>query len=217
MAIVFNGPPLCGKGTIIRKLAEAGVNQRKVEMSGVLKGLESDPVKGPIIKSCFAKGDLVPDEIAIPAFIEAWDKMPDHGATHVVLDGVVRTANQAKEIFWKIETSRLYRIIQIVVDVPLDVCRLRGQVRKRDDDSDDIILRRLKIYQDDTLPAIECLSSYIVGDTIFIDNNRDPSVTAIEIKAILDHFVSFDEEEDKLTDARSDCLALKIGMIGGTF
>lgn len=187
LVLIFNGPPGCGKGTIIRKLQESGFDFLLLPMSPLLMELSKHPQKGPRIISAISSGDLVPDDIAIPVFLEAWDKIHCHGMRNLVLDGVVRTEDQAQEVFWKIQMSGQYEVFQIVVDVPLDICRQRMlSVRKRGDDRPEVVEKRFSVYTEKTIPAIERMSSFFIGRTLHLNNDRDPDITVNELKGILD-------------------------------
>lgn len=180
--IVFNGPPGCGKGTVIKLLAKEGLIHRILPMSGILMGMKNDPTQGTTIADSMSSGNLVPDEITIPAFFKAWESLDKHGSTHLVLDGVVRTESQACEVAWKIRMSEIYSVVQVVLEVPIAECRRRLlDVRKRNDDSVLVVENRFRIYQHQTRLAIERFSEEFVGSTYTFNNDRDPTITALEI------------------------------------
>lgn len=216
LALVVSGPPGCGKGTIIKKIEQKGFDFLLFPMSPIMSALKDDPVCGHEVREAMTSGNLVPDHIAIPAFLRQWNKISDHGSRHIVLDGVVRNEDQAQEVSWVLRLSKIYRVLPIVVDVPLDECCRRMIQRKREDDTLPVIKRRCEVYAKTTIPAIERFSSMFVGRTITLNNDRDPDISANELKSVLDELVEATLEGDTSPEEvkRLQDSARKLGFTG---
>ena len=188
LAMVFNGPPGCGKGTVIKLLSGYGLSFRILPMSGLLLKLKDSPVCGAEVREAMDSGNLVPDGITLGAFFEAWNDLEKHGSTHLMLDGVVRTELQATEIAWMIRLhGHYYQPMQIVLEVSEDECQRRLSLRQRGkDDRLEVVAKRFQVYKEKTLMAIERFASAFPGCTLRTSNDRDPSLTASEIKIELE-------------------------------
>jgi len=186
LAMVFNGPPGCGKGSIIKHLSKMNVPLSVLSMSDELSKLRDSPMCGVAVREAMDSGRLVPDSITLPAFFRMWSEFGAiKGPTHFALDGVARTEFQAQEIAWKLKLTQGRIPIQIVVNVPLEECRRRLLLRKRGDDQLEVILKRFEVFEKKTLPAIERFASELPGNTVYVSGDRDPSITAAELKHIL--------------------------------
>jgi adenylate kinase len=142
--LVLLGPPGAGKGTQAEKLAEKlGIPQistgelfRRNIDNGTKLGLEA--------KRYLDAGDLVPSEL-----------------TNQLLDGYPRSVEQAKALHEMLE--RRGTDIDAVVEfrVSQDELLQRLKARGRADDTEDVILNRMKVYRDETAPLLEYYSSQL--------------------------------------------------------
>jgi adenylate kinase len=151
--VVLLGPPGAGKGTQAQKLAEKlGIPQistgelfrRNIE-SGTKLGLEA--------KRYLDAGDLVPSDLT-NALVEDRLHEPD-AADGFILDGYPRSLEQAKALHDMLERrqTKIDAVLEFRVSEEELLERLKG--RGRADDTDDVILNRMKVYREETAPLLE--------------------------------------------------------------
>ena len=153
MRVVLLGPPGAGKGTQAEKLAEkleipqisTGELFRRNIGNGTKLGLEA--------KRYLDAGDLVPSDLT-NQLVD--DRLNDSDtANGFILDGYPRSLDQAKALHEMLE--RRGTDIDAVVEfrVSQDELLQRLKARGRADDTDDVILNRMKVYRDETAPLLE--------------------------------------------------------------
>jgi adenylate kinase len=155
--LVLLGPPGAGKGTQAEKLAEklqiphlsTGELFRQNINNGTKLGLEA--------KGYLDAGDLVPSELTNELVDDRLSNSDVDGG--FILDGYPRSVQQAKALHDMLERrgTRLDAVLEF--RVPEDVLLERLKARGRADDTDEVILNRMKVYRDETAPLIEYYSS----------------------------------------------------------
>ncbi len=159
MRLVLLGPPGAGKGTQAEKLAEKlGIPQistgelfrRNIE-NGTKLGLEA--------KRYLDAGDLVPSDLTNQLVDDRLDE-PD-AANGFILDGYPRSVEQAKALHEMLE--RRATDIDAVVEFRVSQEELlqRLKARGRADDTEDVILNRMKVYREETAPLLEYYNSQL--------------------------------------------------------
>jgi adenylate kinase len=147
------GPPGAGKGTQAQKLAEKlGIPQistgelfrRNIE-NGTKLGLEA--------KRYLDAGDLVPSELTNRLVDDRLDS-PDT-ANGFILDGYPRSVEQAKALHEMLERrgTDIDAVVEFRVSELELLQRLKG--RGRADDTEEVILNRMKVYREETAPLLE--------------------------------------------------------------
>ena len=159
MRLVLLGPPGAGKGTQAERLAEQlGIPQIS---TGELfrRNIDNDTKLGLEAKRHLDAGDLVPSDLTNQLVDDRLDE-PD-AANGFILDGYPRSVEQAKALHEMLE--RRGTDIDAVVEfrVPQDELLQRLKGRGRADDTEDVILNRMKVYRDDTAPLLEYYSSQL--------------------------------------------------------
>ncbi len=157
MRLVLLGPPGAGKGTQAELLAEklqiphlsTGELFRQNIDNGTKLGLEA--------KRYLDAGDLVPSELTNELVDDRLSNSDVDGG--FILDGYPRSVQQAKALHDMLERrgTRLDAVLEF--RVPEDVLLERLKARGRADDTDEVILNRMKVYRDETAPLIEYYSS----------------------------------------------------------
>jgi adenylate kinase len=103
-------------------------------------------------KAYMDRGELVPDEIVV-AVVEERFSNPSEVEPGFVLDGFPRTANQAGELDRILGLQHpLDGVVDLDVPTKMAIERLLG--RKREDDTEESIQRRLELYEKETEPLI---------------------------------------------------------------
>lgn len=153
MRVLLLGPPGAGKGTQAVKLAEKlGIPQIS---TGELfrRNIEEGTKLGVEAKRYLAAGDLVPSDLTNELVDDRLNN-PD-AANGFILDGYPRSVEQAKALHEMLERrgTDIDAVLEFRVSEEVLLERLKG--RGRADDTDDVILNRMKVYRDETAPLLE--------------------------------------------------------------
>jgi adenylate kinase len=179
MKLVIFGPPSAGKGTQAQKLSKQ-YSVPQVATGDLLRKAVADKTPlGLKIKSYLDQGKLGPDEVIVQLIKERVAK-PDC-KNGFLLDGFPRTMGQAKELE---RMTDIDLVLSIVVDFeslveravgrrtcpkcsavyhikfnpPMNegICEKCGsKLIQRDDDKEETVRNRLKVYQEQTAPLVE--------------------------------------------------------------
>jgi adenylate kinase len=154
--VVLLGPPGAGKGTQAQKLAE------KLEIPQISTGelfrrnIDNGTRLGLEAKRYLDAGDLVPSDLTNQLVDE---RLSDADAANgFILDGYPRSLEQAKALHEMLQRrgTDIDAVLEFRVSQEELFQRLKG--RGRADDTDDVILNRMKIYRDETAPLLEYYS-----------------------------------------------------------
>tara|TARA_B100000965_G_scaffold110035_1_gene90917 strand:+ start:2466 stop:3017 length:552 start_codon:yes stop_codon:yes gene_type:complete len=168
--LLFIGPPGAGKGT------QANLFCKKYGLEHLSTGdllrdeVSSGSVLGLKASQVMNKGELVSDELVL-SIVEG---RLVNSNTGWLLDGFPRNVNQAnslKELLEKINQP-LEAVISLQIADDYLIKRLLA--RGRDDDNEEVIANRLKIYREKTSPLIDLYSKQ--GILVEIDGNTDIDV-----------------------------------------
>jgi adenylate kinase len=150
------GPPGAGKGTQAQKLAE------KLEIPQISTGelfrrnIDKGTKLGLEAKRYLDAGDLVPSDLT-NQLVD--DRLADADAANgFILDGYPRSLEQAKALHEMLQRrgTDIDAVLELRVSQEELFQRLKG--RGRADDTDDVILNRMKVYRDETAPLLEYYS-----------------------------------------------------------
>ena len=168
--LLFIGPPGAGKGTQANLFCtKFGIDHlstgdllRDEVSSGSVLGLQASEVMN--------KGELVSDELVLSIvggrlvnINKGW-----------LLDGFPRNVNQANSLKKLLE--KINQPLEAVISIQIadDYLIKRLLARGRDDDNEEVIANRLKIYREKTSPLIDLYSKE--GILVGIDGNADIDV-----------------------------------------
>ena len=168
--LLFLGPPGAGKGTQANLFCSkyglshlsTGDLLRDEVSSGSLLGLKASEVMN--------KGELVSDELVL-SIVEGRLVNINKGW---LLDGFPRNVNQANSLQKLLE--KINQPLEAVVSIQIadDYLMKRLLARGREDDNEEVIANRLKIYREKTSPLIDLYSKQ--GILVGIEGNADIDV-----------------------------------------
>jgi adenylate kinase len=154
--IVLLGPPGAGKGTQAQKLAE------KLGIPHISTGdlfrdnISRETELGVEAKQYLDSGDLVPATLT-NRLVD--DRLNDADAADgFILDGFPRSVEQAEALkdMLAARNTKLDAVLEFRVSEEELLDRLKS--RGRADDTEDVILNRMKVYRDETAPLLDYYS-----------------------------------------------------------
>ena len=193
-AILLFGPPGSGKGTQ-GKILGAIPGFFHSATGDIFRSLDLNSEAGRIAWEHSSKGMLVPDEFTVRVWKQYIRGMELINQFHpeaecLVLDGVPRSVEQAKLLA---DTIDVKRIIHLRADDEKMFERLRRRALKEnriDDASDEVISKRLRVYERDTKPLLEHYGSDVVVEV-------DAAMSQIRVtQALIDILVPIKEAID---------------------
>lgn len=150
--IFILGPQGSGKGTQARKLSET-LGIPELSMGDLLRSeMASGSELGEKVKQKVNGGSLVSDKDA-SAVLAKRLTMPDTKDGYI-LDGFPRNLEQMKA-FESFEQPTAVVVIHIPRDISVSRLLKRAAIENRIDDTEEVINKRLDIYEKDTVPIIE--------------------------------------------------------------
>lgn len=157
MRIVLLGAPGAGKGTQAKRLAEnlsiPHLSTGDMLREEVSEGTDLGVRAGAIME----RGELLPDRVIMDVMGKALKKSECREG--YLLDGFPRTLGQAQELDSLLQKRQesLDHVSFLKVGKKELVARLLGRARKEDrsDDSEEVISRRLEVYDAQTRPVVE--------------------------------------------------------------
>ncbi len=186
MKILLLGPQGSGKGTQASKLAETyGIAH--IATGDMLRAAIADGSElGRRIEPLYDNGELVPDELMIELIRERLGQ--EDTAEGFVLDGFPRTMAQARALDATLqELARELSVVfelQVSDGVCVDRLLRRAEIEGRTDDTEEAILRRLRLYHDETEPLVEFYRAQ--GNLVGIHADRTVDEVFEEIQQTLD-------------------------------
>ncbi len=151
--IVFLGPPNSGKGTQAKFLAEAlgipAISTGEMLRASVAAGNGL----GQRIKGVMASGELVNDDLMADVVRERLSQDDARGG--FLLDGYPRTAGQAATLEEILGEAHVELDDVVLIDAPADVLVARALGRGREDDREEVVRERLRVYRQKTAPLVD--------------------------------------------------------------
>jgi adenylate kinase len=163
------GPPGAGKGTQAARLAESyGIPA--ISTGDIFRfNVKNETELGKLAKSFMDRGEYVPDSVTNDLVRDRLNM--DDAAGGFLLDGYPRTADQVSELDSILDEhdKSLDAVILLTADTDEIVRRLlnRAIEQGRADDTEDVIRRRLEVYEAETAPLTSVYASR--GLVIMVD------------------------------------------------
>lgn len=153
MRLILLGPPGAGKGTQAEKMvAKLGIPQ--ISTGDMLRQAREEKTELGLKAESFMKsGALVPDEVVVGIVQERLKK--DDCRLGYILDGFPRSVAQAEALEATLAGLAHDLTAVISLTVPEEELMTRLLARKREDDNEEVIKERLKIYKQQTQPLID--------------------------------------------------------------
>jgi adenylate kinase len=147
------GGPGAGKGTQAQLLCNA-LAIPCIATGDILRGaIAAESELGKQAQSFVEQGELVPDGMMIQ-FIRDRLLQPDV-AGGWLLDGYPRTAFQAEELDFLLDDLKQHLDKAILIQVPESILVSRSLQRGRVDDTEEVIQRRIALFQERTTPLVD--------------------------------------------------------------
>ena len=159
MRLLIMGPPGAGKGT------QAAVISQRLGIPHISTGdlfranLSEGTALGQEAKKYMDAGEYVPDSVTNGMVRSRLAE--DDAKAGFLLDGYPRTVQQVAELDGMLSGSSLDKVIELTADTDEVVRRLLGRAAEqgRADDTEEVIRRRLEVYEEQTAPLTELYAS----------------------------------------------------------
>ena len=163
MRLLFIGPPGAGKGTqagkVAARLGIPHISTGEMFRDHVSRGTEL----GRKVDAIMSAGDYVPDEVTVAMLADRISQ--SDAAAGYILDGFPRTAAQVESLDRLIGGDGLDRVVVFQVDE--DELTERMLSRGRDDDTEETIRNRFRVYMQQTQPLLDIYEGR--GATVVVD------------------------------------------------
>lgn len=206
MKLIFLGAPGAGKGTQATKISSK-YDIPHISTGDILRrNIKEGTELGKQAKSFIDAGQLVPDEVVINI---VKDRIAQADcANGYILDGFPRTVAQAEALD---KATSIDAVINIAVDSALIVNRITGRrmcacgesyhismgigenclkcgakLYQRDDDKEETVVARMKVYEEQTAPLIEYYGKKgLVRD---VDGSKPMEEVTAQISKVIDDY-----------------------------
>lgn len=176
--LIFLGPPGAGKGTQAQTLAYQW-NIPHISTGEILRQAmrERSPL-GIKAQSYVDRGELVPDQLVLDMMEERLSQADTKSGW--ILDGFPRNVSQARFLDELLQKLAEDNVGVVNLEVPDDVLIDRLKGRGRQDDTEEVIRRRLEVYREQTAPLINFYSDR--QQLVSVNGNQSLEEVSAELK-----------------------------------
>lgn len=162
MNLILFGAPGAGKGTQAKILIDK-FNLMQISTGDILRdAVKNKSELGEKVEKIMENGELVPDEIIFSLMTKKLSQNKNKG---FILDGFPRNISQAKKLDEIIKDMNLKidYVFHINVDEDILINRIKKRAMEDDvsrkDDTSEVLVERLKVYNVSTKPVLEFYTS----------------------------------------------------------
>ncbi len=184
MIIILFGPPGAGKGTqadnLVKKFGLIQLSTGDMLREAIEKGTQL----GIEAKAVMDRGELVSDQIIIGMIKEKLKEKS--GSKGFIFDGFPRNIEQAKALDVLLDNlnKKLDKVIEISVNDEILIDRIKNRAKEmkdaRSDDNADVLVKRLKVYHQNTEKIIPHYSKQ--GKLVKVDGMNSINEVGQEIE-----------------------------------
>ena len=174
--LLFLGAPGAGKGTQAELLSQTNSYLHLSTGELLRKEIEMNTTLGIQVKDIMNRGELVSDELVLK--IVRQNLVKDNNGW--ILDGYPRNLSQVKSLNDVLVNLNQQLDIVFCLDISDEVLIERLLLRGRNDDNEETIKTRLKIYKENTEPLIEHYKNLSLLE--FINADGDLKTISADIK-----------------------------------
>ncbi|WP_024800407.1 adenylate kinase [Nocardia sp. BMG51109] len=161
MRLVLLGPPGAGKGTQAELLSDK-LGVLHISTGNLFRAnISQETPLGREAQKYLDAGNLVPSDVT-NRMVSSRIAEPD-AANGFVLDGYPRTVDQAEALEKMLKEAGYELDAVISFEVAEDVVVNRMLGRGRDDDTEDVIRNRMRVYREETEPLLEYYDGLVVA------------------------------------------------------
>ncbi|BCK53118.1 MULTISPECIES: adenylate kinase [Nocardia] len=161
MRLVLLGPPGAGKGTQAELLSDK-LGVPHISTGNLFRAnISQETPLGREAQKYLDAGNLVPSDVT-NRMVEARIAEPD-AANGFVLDGYPRTVDQAEALEKMLKESGRELDAVLCFVVAEDVVVQRMLSRGRNDDTEEVIRNRLRVYREETEPLLQHYDGQVVS------------------------------------------------------
>jgi adenylate kinase len=179
--IVLLGPPGAGKGTQAAFLADA-MSVPAISTGDMLRqAVERGSALGQRVQAIMNSGALVDDETMADVVT---DRLQQRDAQEgFLLDGYPRTLDQARTLNGILEALEESLDAVVLITVDEDELVQRALARGRQDDKEEIIRERLRVYREKTEPLVGHYEA--AGLLRRVDGDQSIEAVTAELRSVL--------------------------------
>ncbi len=157
--IFLLGGPGSGKGTVGEKINQM-YKYELISAGDLLREEKTKPESknGALINEYQAQGKIVPSEITIGLIKEKISELNDKGITKILLDGFPRNDENLEkwnEIIGDSIKLKFVLFLNCSEKTMIERVLKRGETSGRNDDNIETVKKRIKVYNEQTLPVIK--------------------------------------------------------------
>jgi adenylate kinase len=188
--LLLIGPPGAGKGTQAERLSKTFAVPAVSTGDIFRSNIKDKTPLGLRVKAFIDQGTYVPDNLT-NKIVQARLQAPDANGGFI-LDGYPRTAEQVIELdrLLAADGTHLDVVVQLVADTNKIITRLlkRAHSQDRTDDTEEIIRRRIELYESQTAPLLSIYNERRLVERIdgvgSVDEVTDRVVAALKGRGI---------------------------------